>query len=63
VRTDQIIRCPGCGKALGALVAGEVIICTPELEAIGRIYSIRCGRCGTTWQAEDASRATRTLPT
>ena len=54
MRTDQIIRCPGCGKALDALVAGKVIIRTPELEAIGRIYSIRCGRCGATWQAPDA---------
>ena len=48
----ELIRCPSCRTVLGALVAGESIIRHRRREWVGRVYSIRCEKCGAVWKAE-----------
>lgn len=48
-----VVRCPRCGKTLGAIVAGEMVIRHRGREWIGRASSIRCERCGAIWQATE----------
>ncbi len=48
----ELIRCPSCRTVLGALVAGESIIRHRRREWVGRVYSIRCEKCGAVWRPE-----------
>lgn len=58
MRAEAIVRCPRCARALAVQAAGEVIVETRELEAIGRIRAIRC-RCGGVWRAEERLPSTQ----
>jgi uncharacterized Zn finger protein len=46
-----MIRCRQCRNVLGAAVAGEVVIRYHGREWVGRVYSIRCEKCGAVWRA------------
>lgn len=48
----DVIRCPQCGKILGARVAGEMVIRHRGREWVGQAVSIRCERCGAVWRGE-----------
>lgn len=49
---SRLIRCLGCQHVLGAFVAGESFIRHRGREWVGRVYSIRCEKCGSVWTGE-----------